>query len=91
MWLKCSWTGGRAVRLLTLQFAAQLYFLLLQAADPPLIGLCGQAVLQAALDIQVQLVPARLPRLARQLPQASPVGQGTRGKGGRAEERGQEA
>lgn len=65
---------------LTLQFAAKLHFLLLQAADPPLIGLCGQAVLQAALDIQVQLVLARLTRLPRQLSQASPVGEGTTGE-----------
>lgn len=59
----------------TLQFAAQLQFLLLQAADSPLVGLGGQAVLQAALDIQVHLVLTCLARLPSQLSQATPVGQ----------------
>lgn len=46
--------SGYAVALdkaLTLELATELKLLLLQPADPPLVGLGGQAVLKAALDI----------------------------------------
>lgn len=71
---------------LTLELAAELQLLLLQPADPPLVGLGGQAVLQAALDVQVQLV---LARLRRQLSEASAVGEGAAGRdrGRRLEEK----
>lgn len=36
---------------LTLELATELHLLLLQPADSPLVGFCGQAVLKAALDI----------------------------------------
>lgn len=67
------------MKALTLQLARQLQLFLLQAADPPLVGLRGQAVLQAALDLQVQLVLAHLSWVHRQLSQAPPVRQGAEG------------
>lgn len=69
----CTHTQADSLVSLTLQFAAQLEFLLLQAADPPLVGLCSQAVLQATLDVQVHLVLACLSRHSCQLSQATPV------------------
>lgn len=60
-------------KVLTLELATELQLLLLQPADPPLVGLGGQTVLKAALDIQIQLV---LTRLGRQLSEAAAVGEG---------------
>lgn len=56
-----------------MQLAAQLCLLLFQPPYPPLVGLGGQAVLQAALHGQVHLVLPRLTPLPRELPQATPV------------------
>lgn len=74
-----------------MQLATELQLLLLQPADPPLVGLGGQAVLKAALDVEIHLV---LTRLGRELSKAAAVGEGAAerprgatGGGGRAWEK----